>query len=209
MTSFDPHPDETLRSARARYFNVNQFGPNGGYDEAWVKVKVGRLTLSIPNTKGRVRAVRFHDLHHILTEYDTDLRGEAEIAAWEIASGCADHYAAWVLNLGAMSFGAILIPQRTWRAFLRGRKTKNLYRENFDETLLEHTVAEIRARLGLDKAQLGQTEIADVGMYAASIFAATMTGATIGLLKAPIAALLLLMSAVQAVNESGTQSAAT
>jgi hypothetical protein len=155
MTAFDPQPDETLRTARARYFEVNQFGPNGGYDAAWVKVKAGPISVSIPNTKGRVRAVRYHDLHHILAGYDTDLRGEAEIGAWEIGSGCADHYAAWVLNLGAMSFGVFLIPRRTWHAFLRGRKSKNLYRETFDEALLERTVGEMRAQLGLDQLQPG------------------------------------------------------
>lgn len=209
MTAFAPQPQETLRAARARYFEVNQFGPNGGYDEPRVKIKFGPISVSIPNTKGRVRAVRFHDLHHILTGYDTDLRGEAEIAAWEIASGCADHYAAWVLNFGAMGIGTVLIPQRTWRAFFRGRKNKNLYRETFDESLLEQTVAEMRARLGLDQLEMGATEPEDVGTYVAAIFAATMTTTALGLLKGPIAALLLLMSAAHAISESGAQPTTT
>src|SRR5437879_1772025 len=29
-------------------------------------------------------------------------RGEAEIGAWEIASGCGRHHAAWILNLWAI-----------------------------------------------------------------------------------------------------------
>lgn len=151
MTRFDPEPHETLRRARARYFEVNQFGPNGGYDDPRVKIKLGPLYVSIPNTEGRKRAVRFHDLHHILAGYDTDLRGEAEIAAWEIASGCADHYAAWVLNFGAMGAGIFINPRRTWQAFQRGRKSQNLYRTTFDDTLLERTVGELRSQLGLDK----------------------------------------------------------
>jgi hypothetical protein len=57
-----------------------------------------------------------------------------------------------------MSLGAFLIPRRTWHAFLRGRKTKNLYRKTFDEALLERTVAEMKAQLGLDKPRPGQTD---------------------------------------------------
>lgn len=201
MTAFAPQPDETLRVARARYFEVNQFGPNGGYDEPRVKITLGPIKISIPNTKGRVRAVRFHDLHHILTEYDTDLRGEAEIAAWEIASGCADHHAAWVLNFGAMGIGAVLIPRRTWRAFVRGRKTQNLYRETFDEALLERTVAEMRAKLHLDQPLPEKTNAEDVGTYVAAIFAATMTATALGILKGPIAAALLLISAAHAISQ--------
>ena len=41
----------------------------------------------------------------MLTEYDTNWVGEAEIGAWEIASGCGRYLAAWVLNLGAFGLG--------------------------------------------------------------------------------------------------------
>ena len=201
MIAFAPQLHETLRVARARYFETNQFGPNGGYDDPRVKITVGPLKIPLPNTEGRVRAVRFHDLHHILTEYDTDLRGEAEIAAWEIASGCADHYAAWVLNFGAMGIGAVLIPRRTWQAFVRGRKTQNLYRETFDEALLERTVAEMRDKLRLDQPMPEKTTAEDVGTYVAAIFAATMTATALGILKGPIAAALLLMSAAHAISK--------
>ena len=51
--------------------------------------------MPFPNTPSRKRAVRYHDLHHALTGYATDLTGEFEISAWEIGSGCADHVAAW------------------------------------------------------------------------------------------------------------------
>jgi NADPH:quinone reductase-like Zn-dependent oxidoreductase len=37
--------------------------------------------------------VKLHDIHHVLTGYDTTWRGKAEIGAWEIASGCGRHYA--------------------------------------------------------------------------------------------------------------------
>ena len=42
--------------------------------------------------------MRYHDLHHILTEYDTTWTGEAEVSAWELATGCKNYLAAWILD---------------------------------------------------------------------------------------------------------------
>jgi hypothetical protein len=146
----DYEPAQTLREARGRYFEANGFGAAGGYDEKWVKLAFGPLRFAIPNTPGRVHAVRYHDLHHVVTGYDTDWVGEAEIGAWEIATGCRDLVAAWVLNLYAMWVGLWLSPGAVWRAFLRGRHTGNLYGEPFGEPLLDESVGAMRGRLALD-----------------------------------------------------------
>ena len=94
------YPSElTLREALATYFRSNGVPPGGGYDDKWVVIRARSIPIAaFPNTAERVRALRLHDLHHVLTGYDTDLAGEAEIGAWEIASGCRDFWAAWVLN---------------------------------------------------------------------------------------------------------------
>ena len=92
-------PEMTLRDARELYFRLN-FGGDGGYDERWIKVKVWRIPVWLPNTAGRVQAVKLHDLHHVLTEYPTTWRGEAEISAWEVgAGGLRGYYAGWLLDL--------------------------------------------------------------------------------------------------------------
>ena len=78
----------TLRDARRIYFHANGFGEEGGYDDAWVDFKLGPIPMPFPNPPARVRAVKYHDLHHVLTDYDTDTIGEFEIAAWEVAAGC-------------------------------------------------------------------------------------------------------------------------
>ena len=141
----------TLRTARAEYFARSGFAPDGGYGDKWVKLKLGgRIVFAFPNTAARVRAVKLHDLHHIVTNYDTSWTGEAEIAAWELASGCERYIAAWVLNIGGMAIGLVIAPRRTLRAFARGRTTRNLYRMEFDEAVLERTVGELRAELGLN-----------------------------------------------------------
>jgi len=139
-----------LVDARAQYFAANRLD-DGGYSARWVKFKVGPLRFHIPNTQARVAAVRFHDLHHLVTGYDTTWVGEAQIAAWEIASGCARHYAAWLLNLAAMTIGLLVDAAKVRRAFMRGRHSRNLYREPFDEVLLLTTVGDLRKRLRLER----------------------------------------------------------
>lgn len=140
----------TLRDARQQYFDRNGFG-DGGYTTRWVKLRAGPLSIYFPNTKARVRAVRLHDLHHVLTEYDTTWSGEAEIGAWEIAAGCGRYYAAWVLNLNAFAIGLVLAPRAVYRAFMRGRGNGNLYAGVFEEGLLSQVVGEARRALRLDQ----------------------------------------------------------
>lgn len=143
-------PALSVREGRALYFARAGFAPDGGYGDAWVRLKAaGRVVIIFPNTKARVRAVRLHDIHHVLTGYDTSWTGEAEIGAWELASGCVRHYPAWALNFGAVAVGLLIAPRRTVRAFLRGRRCANLYRGEFDESLLERKVGELRGELGL------------------------------------------------------------
>ena len=139
----------TLRGARARYFEQAGLGSDGGYAAPWVRLKLGPVPFAFPNTAARVRAVRYHDLHHVLTGYATDWIGECEISAWEIAGGCRRFVAAWVLNLFAFSAGCILAPRRTFRAFVRGRHAANLYsRADLDE-ILDLGVDEVRGELDL------------------------------------------------------------
>jgi hypothetical protein len=144
------HADSALRAARERYFEINNF-KDGGYEEGWVKMKAGPVPIWFPNTVARVKAVKFHDIHHVLTEYPTTWAGEAEIGAWEVATGCAAHYQAWLLNLLAFAIGLVINPRGVYLAFMRGRHTRNLYRTTYSDELLARTVGEMRRELKLDK----------------------------------------------------------
>jgi hypothetical protein len=137
----------TMRQERQRYFEANGFGKDGGYNDRWIAVKAGPLTFAMPNSPARKKAGPFHDLHHILTGYGTDWIGEAEIAAWELASGCKRMVAAWILNLLAMGMKVLLSPLRVYRAFIRGRQSRNLYGEKL-ETLLDLPTEEVRELMG-------------------------------------------------------------
>lgn len=134
-----------------RFYHEHGLGEKGGEAESWAKVRLGWINFYIPNTASRKRALFFHDVHHLATGYQTDLRSEAEIGAWEIASGCRDFWAAWVLNYFGFLMGLVISPVRTFRAFVRGRSSLNLYhrvmtREEIDGS----TIEEIRAMLHLD-----------------------------------------------------------
>lgn len=141
---------ERIREARRTYFETAGFAADGGYGDKWVLLKARGVTLfAFPNTAARVRSVKLHDLHHVLTEYDTSWEGEAEIGAWELASGCGRHYPAWVLNAGAVVIGMLICPRRVLRAFRRGRRSGNLYSSQFSDELLDRTVGELRRFIGL------------------------------------------------------------
>ena len=186
MTSYDG--TLSLRDARARYFRDNAFGDDGGYAKQWVKLQLGPVPFAFPNSAARVRAVKYHDLHHVVTGYATNVAGEAEIGAWEIGSGCAGFVAAWILNLYAMVLGFLSgHSAAVWRAFLRGRRTRNLYRVDYDDALLDASLAEIRTQLGLDPQQtLEPATIAErAGFVAWSAIAIALALATTALLWAP------------------------
>ena len=149
MTVTEYRDEEPLRDARARYFADNGFGDDGGYGARFAKIELGPIPIWIPNTAARVKALHYHDLHHVVTGYATDLAGEAEIGAWEIASGCRDKLVAWFLNMQAMTIGMFITPRRVFAAFVRGRHSDNLYPLTYHDALLDETVADMRERLRL------------------------------------------------------------
>jgi len=147
-------PELTLGEARARFFALGGLGADGGYSSAWVKLKLWRIPIVFPNTRGRRLAVKFHDIHHILTGYPTDWRGEFEIAAWEIATGIGRHWAGWILDLLGFACGLVVFPRSVYRAFMRGRRSANLYFTEWDDRILARKVGEMRRQLKLDGARV-------------------------------------------------------
>ena len=178
----------SLREARGRSFAANGLGA-GGYEDTWVRFAWGPVRFAIPNTAGRVRAVRYHDLHHVATGYATDWTGEAEIGAWKIASGRRDRFAAWVLDLYRMPMGLWVAPRAVWRAFARGRHSRDLYAEPWSEALLDESVGAVRRRLALE-SEVPRASLSDplrfAGWSAAAL--AFASGAPLWLLASAIGA---------------------
>ena len=188
-------PDLTLREARAAFFERSGFPPDGGYADRWVKLRLGPLPLWFPNTEGRRRAVPFHDLHHVLTEYPTTWRGEFEVAAWEVATGLRRHHIGWLLDLLGFASGLVVNPVSLFRAFVRGRRSLNLYGGVWGEgDILARRVGEVRRSLRLDApaapARLG--DVLSFAVWAAvSVITYFVTGAVL-LLPAALAVAAVL-----------------
>ena len=156
----------TLDEARKLFFRRSKLGEDGGYSSRWVRVESKPFPFYFPNSRSRVAAARLHDLHHIAAEYETDWPGEAEISAWEIASGCARYHAAWILDLGGLYAGIAVAPRRLFRAFVRGRHAvTNLYKKGIDESRLgDITVGSLRDSLGL-KSPRPRARSSDIALF--------------------------------------------
>ncbi len=106
----------------------------------------------IPNFNARRKAVVRHDIHHLLTNYDTTISGESEISAWEIASGCKNYWAAFFIDASGVMLGISFNFQGVLKAFARGRQTKNLYHDQFStDQALDMQISDLRRQLYLDK----------------------------------------------------------
>jgi hypothetical protein len=168
----------TMREAVRQYFEDNGFGADGGYAAAWVDFKLGPLPFPLPNTDARRKAVKFHDLNHVLTGYRTDLRGEFEISAWEIGAGCRDFWAAWALNLSGMVGGLFTSPLRTWRAFVAGRRSTAAYALDYEQAM-DTEVEVVREKLGVTTA--AGAKASDVLLFPLALGAGLVIG-TLGLM---------------------------
>ena len=115
-----PFPQHwTVQEAVDAYLAENGF-PIEDYDKSVVDVTFWAITVPFPNPPSRQLAVRFHDLHHVVTGYGTDPTGEAEVSAWEARRGVGVF--AWFVRSivwSGLLFGMLHSPRRTlaaWRA---------------------------------------------------------------------------------------------
>lgn len=161
---------ETVREALRRYHEANGFKGDAMTAET-LQVRILGHVGELPNPRFQRALLARHDLHHVVTGYGTDLRGEAEMGAWELAAGpklwirpppwsgvglgSAARLAlflglgafVWANNVGALVLG-VLAPIRTARAFVRGLFARSLYADEAEyEELLDMTVDALRARL--------------------------------------------------------------
>lgn len=162
----------TLRQAVAQHLADNGFSPDGGLSERWTFVRFGPIPICIWNTAARKRAAPYHDLNHVVSGYGNDAVGEAEIGAWELASGCKRYLAAWVLNWSALLFG-VASPRRVFKAFVRGRRTMNLYDADVDR-LLDLPLQSVITELGLDRQF--QASVADFALFAGALVLSPVAG---------------------------------
>lgn len=144
-------PAIPVREALQAYLEENGFTTES-YDEPKVTVTFWGMDFTVPNPPSRQLAVRFHDLHHIMTGYGTDPAGEFEISAWELRRGVGvfGAYVQLIIASGALS-GLLLFPRRFLAAWKTGRGGPPLPTPSLElyDTLLTLDVGELRARYGI------------------------------------------------------------
>jgi hypothetical protein len=78
MTAEGAAADQTLGELREAFRTANGV-PETATAFEWIRL--GPLPIPIPNPPSRRRAIRIHDLHHLVTGFSTDLAGEAQVSA--------------------------------------------------------------------------------------------------------------------------------
>ena len=146
-----PNADRRIGDLLREHLRAQGLPEDSGVSLRWVRVRFLGVPIWFPNFDARRSILVAHDVHHLLTGYETTWRGEAEIGGFEIATGCRHYWAAWFFNFGGLLFGLVIAPLRTFRAFVRGRHCTNFYGVD-TEAVLQRTVAEGRHELGLDRS---------------------------------------------------------
>lgn len=145
--------NQTPREILNKFYKENNLGQEGGLNSSYVRIEISsKFYFYFPNFKARRKAVIKHDIHHLLTGYETTISGESEISAWEIGSGCKSYWAVFLIDTGGVMLGFLFNFRNILKAFSRGRRTKNLYHDIYTtEQALDMNINELRKSLSLDK----------------------------------------------------------
>ncbi len=158
--------NKTAGEVLSLFYKKNNLPADGGQSSSFVKIELTKkIAFFIPNFNSRRKAVLKHDIHHILTEYTaSSILGEAEISAWEIASGCKKYRAALLIDIHGALLGLLINPYRVLVAYSRGKRTKNLYHDIInDETALNTPIKILRHTLNINQANANlKPRISDV-----------------------------------------------
>jgi hypothetical protein len=101
-------------------------------------------------------------------------------------AGAATNVAAWLLNWAALPLGMGRSPRRLFAAFVRGRRTGNLYGTDLD-VVLDLPVSVVQASLGLDRPHRGNP--GDLVLFIGVVMVAPVAGAVpalVSLLTCPV-----------------------
>jgi hypothetical protein len=188
----------TVGDALARHYAEHGLPADGGESDPWFRVRIGPLTIRLPNPPSRRRAVFFHDVNHILTGYNTVFSdGEMVIAGFEVGAGCGRFGIAWFINLVMMAFGLVLRPRAIFHAFVRGRRCSSIYHRHEDRAELRtRTVADLRKALAMEGAVSSANTRDRIAFLVWSVIAWVVT---LGATAAAIALIWVLAVTVTAV----------
>lgn len=186
-----PQDATLIRDALANHYVAHGLPMDGGASNPWFNVRIGPLTLRLPNPPARRRAVVMHDINHLVTGYNTTFsEGEMTIAAFEVGAGCGRLAIVWYINLSMLALALVVHPRAAFAAFVRGRRSASIYASDRDTAALTAmSVETVRTMLRVDAIEARAT-FADRALFA-------IWGAVAAIvLVAPLLILLLPLWAV-------------
>lgn len=145
----------TVQEALPNLYKKYGIPSDGGVNDPAVEVRLMKgVTIYIPNPEVRKQVVFKHDVHHLLTGYSAVMKGEIEISAWEISTGCTQNWFAFVINTLGVMTGLPFNLKGIWRAWFRGKTSSNLYSKPYtDNELLTKKVEDLKRELNLDESE--------------------------------------------------------
>lgn len=166
----------TVREVIERHRMESGMAADGGISDRWVVLWVGRMPMPFLNTRARRRALMAHDVNHLVAGVGAGNVGEAEISAWELASGrCGKYAAAWMLDLAGLLLGLVW-PVKVSKAFASGRTMTNAYAFDTD-TILAMTLTELRQALARPEGRTSSSLAGSVALFLGYLLLAIPVGA--------------------------------
>jgi Coenzyme Q (ubiquinone) biosynthesis protein Coq4 len=111
----------------------------------WWFFEVFGLRLYCYNFEWRRRALAFHDLHHVVTDYPCTMKGEMQVATWEFAAGSFPNIFAKLFCLPLVALGAVLIPWKLFAAYRNGTRSKSLFAQQLDSDVTNMSTDSLKA----------------------------------------------------------------
>jgi hypothetical protein len=172
-----------VSDALAAYLERYDLG-DGGYTDDWSVFTFGWVPVMLPNTDGRKKALRAHDMHHLATGcnavYD---EGELDLVAYELRSGGPGSFylMGWMILLHLFALGTLVRPRHLFRLFVRARGTRNLFGKTVGEEIYGLSVGELRERLGLTRKGLVWNARDAMEFLGWTLLSHTLVGVELGL----------------------------
>lgn len=145
--------DKTPREILQKFYADNNLDEDGGQSKPYVKIEIAPpFHFYIPNLEARRKVVVKHDIHHLLTGYETNVAGESEISIWEVVSGCGKYWIVFFIDVPGSMLGFGFNLPKLLKSFARGRRTGNLYHDKYTtEQALDMKVGDLRKEFKLDQ----------------------------------------------------------
>ncbi|NOT37236.1 MAG: hypothetical protein HOP11_07640 [Saprospiraceae bacterium] len=153
--------DNSVSVQLEKFYQEYNLGEEGGNKLSFVTIELGGLFhFYIPNWDARRKAVLRHDIHHLITGFESKILGELEISSWEIGSGCLNYFAAYLINSSGFLLGLLIYPKASFRAFALGCDSKNLYQLHIsDQDLLRESIDHWRSVCEFDSKKIPKTGV--------------------------------------------------